>query len=89
MSKRFPAREHGSLNDDIAGAETEKDLNAMLYYHRVGTSQDADLLVMKDSENPSFMWGTTVSERDGRYLALTIRRDSSRVSINGVVVDWN
>lgn len=38
--QRYPERKaHGSAADDVAGTETESDMNAMLYYHRVGTIQ--------------------------------------------------
>jgi prolyl oligopeptidase len=77
--QRFPSRDHGSVNDDIAGTETEKDLNAMLYYHQIGTTQADDILVMKDPQNPTYMWSMGVSEKDGRFLALTVRKDTSRV----------
>ena len=53
----------------------------MLCYHRVGTSQDDDILVMKDPNNPHFLWGSAVSERDGRYLIVTVRKDTSRVNL--------
>lgn len=36
---------------------------------------------MKDSEHPEWMWATTISELDGRYLFLTVSRDTARVCI--------
>lgn len=40
ISQRFPKREsHGDIHSDAAGTETDKDVNAMLMYHRVGTEQ--------------------------------------------------
>lgn len=38
-----------------------------------------DILVYKDESNPEWMWGTEITEVDGRYLLLSIRRDTSRV----------
>lgn len=39
-AQRYPTREeHGSLTDDKAGTETTQDLDAKLYYHKVGTPQ--------------------------------------------------
>ncbi|KAH9950170.1 prolyl oligopeptidase [Amylocystis lapponica] len=77
--QRYPSRDfHGSAAEDIAGTETDSDLNAMVYYHRVGTTQSDDVLVYKDEEHPEWMWGTEVSEVDGRYLFLSVARDSSR-----------
>ncbi|KAJ3476870.1 hypothetical protein NLI96_g10855 [Meripilus lineatus] len=77
--QRFADREsHGSAAEDKAGTETESDKNAMLYYHRIGTSQSEDVLVLKDPSNPEWMWGAEISEVDGRYLLVTISRDTSR-----------
>jgi prolyl oligopeptidase len=47
------------------------NLNQELYYHRVGTPQDQDVLVNKRPDHPDWGFGTDVSE-DGRYLVLTI-----------------
>ena len=33
----------------------------------------------KDETNPTWMWGTEITEVDGRYLMLTITKDTSRV----------
>lgn len=95
----MPARKsHGDASDDKAGTETDEDLDAMLYYHRVGTPQcqfiltlcfswilticvqtAEDVLVMKDASNRDWMWGTQVTELDGRYVALHVNKDTSRV----------
>ena len=40
-----------------------------------------DILVYKDESNPEWMWGTEITEVDGRYLLLSIRRDTSRVCV--------
>jgi prolyl oligopeptidase len=78
--QRFPDRaSHGDAASDLAGTEIDDDRNAMLYYHRVGTSQAEDILVMKDPEHPEWMWGTGISEVDGRYLELYASRDTARV----------
>ncbi|KAI0922051.1 hypothetical protein AcV5_000515 [Taiwanofungus camphoratus] len=77
--QRMPSREsHGSADEDLAGTETDSDKNAMLYYHRIGTKQAEDILIHKDDEHPEWMWATQVSELDGRYLLLSISRDSAR-----------
>jgi prolyl oligopeptidase len=34
---------------------------------------------MKDPENPEWLWQVDISEIDGRYLALYISKDTSRV----------
>ncbi|PCH41552.1 hypothetical protein WOLCODRAFT_89370 [Wolfiporia cocos MD-104 SS10] len=77
--QRLPSREsHGSADTDLAGTETDSDRNAMLYYHRIGTDQSEDILVHKDSEHPEWMWSTEVTELDGRYLIMSISRDTAR-----------
>ncbi|KAH8092482.1 prolyl oligopeptidase [Cristinia sonorae] len=72
--QRFPAKEGA----ETTGIQTGSDTNAMLYYHRIGTPQSEDILVVKDDANPTYMFGTEISEIDGRYLLLTISRDTSR-----------
>ncbi|KAI9456943.1 prolyl oligopeptidase [Boletus coccyginus] len=80
--QRFPSREsHGLATEDKAGTETTGDKDAMLYYHRVGTPQSQDILVIKDAEHPEWMWGTYISELDGRYLFLSVCRDTARKNL--------
>ena len=38
-------------------------------------------MVIKDAENREWMWGTSISELDGRYLFLSVYRDTARVCI--------
>jgi hypothetical protein len=33
-----------------------------LYYHRVGEPQSQDTLILKDPENPTYMWGSAVTD---------------------------
>ncbi|KZT74475.1 hypothetical protein DAEQUDRAFT_720646 [Daedalea quercina L-15889] len=76
--QRFPTRQsHGSAEEDKAGTETDMDQNAMLYYHRIGTPQADDILVLKDELHPEWMWHMEVSEIDGRYLILSVSRDTA------------
>ncbi len=42
-----------------------------LYYHRVGTPQSDDVLVMKNDHEPDWGFGPTVTD-DGRYLIITV-----------------
>ncbi|GAA5931240.1 hypothetical protein JCM1841_000871 [Sporobolomyces salmonicolor] len=79
--QRFPERkEHGEDTDDKAGTETDADLNAMLYYHRVGTPQSEDVLVHKDPEHPEWMFGAGATE-DGRYVIMTASKDTARSNL--------
>lgn len=38
-----------------------------------------DFLVHKDDAHPEWMWGTQVTEVDGKYLILNISQDTARV----------
>ena len=71
-----PKVNQGSETDDIAGTETGGDRDAELMYHRIGTSQDEDILVHKDPENPHNMFGTEVTD-DGKYLIMSTSKDTS------------
>ena len=44
-----------------------------------------DILVLKDETHPEWMWHMQVSEVDGRYLILSISRDTApvRTSLRG------
>ncbi len=48
-----------------------------VYYHRLGTSQDADRLVYHRPDKKEWGFASTVTE-DGRYLILTIDEGTSR-----------
>lgn len=57
---RFPARDAGNRLSDALE-------NQRLYYHRIGTSQDDDVLVFEQPSRPRwFVYGST--SEDGRYL---------------------
>jgi len=50
-------------------------LNQKLYYHRVGTRQEDDVLVHKRPDEPEWGFGADVTE-DGRYLVITVWRNT-------------
>ncbi|THG07568.1 hypothetical protein TEA_014678 [Camellia sinensis var. sinensis] len=52
-----------------AGTETNVNLNHEVYYHFLGTDQSEDILCWRDSENPKYSFGTSVTD-DGKYLLL-------------------
>ena len=63
---------YGRYDEPPAGAAFQKtNLNQKLYYHRVGTSQHDDVLVYKRPDEPTWGFGTHVTE-DGRYLVINI-----------------
>ena len=41
---------------------------------------------MRDAEHPTYMWGASVSEVDGRYLYLYTSKDTSRVCLDHVIM---
>lgn len=47
------------------------NLNMKVYYHRVGTQQEKDVLVYERPDEPSWGYGCDVTE-DGRYLVMTV-----------------
>ena len=47
------------------------NLNQKVYYHRVGTPQDKDVLIYQRPDHPDWGFDPTVTE-DGRYLILTV-----------------
>ncbi|RKP11067.1 prolyl endopeptidase-like protein [Thamnocephalis sphaerospora] len=73
---RFP---EPSVEKDKAGTETGSNLNAMLYYHRLGTPQSEDQLIVRDPDHPHYMFGAEVTD-DGRWLVVTTTRDCDPVN---------
>lgn len=61
---RYPRPEEGA-------AFTSLNTNMKVYYHRVGTSQVADVLVYERPDHPEWGFQLNVSE-DGRYLIITV-----------------
>ncbi|CAB5363948.1 uncharacterized protein OCT59_008100 [Rhizophagus irregularis] len=72
---RYP--EPGKKDDK--GTETDSNKNAMLYYHRLGTSQSEDILVYKDPENPEYMF-TAQSTLDGQFIVIKIEKDCDPIN---------
>lgn len=65
---RFPA-------EATDAGEANREQSHRLFYHRVGTSQDADLFVFEHSTLRGVILQPEVTE-DGRYLVVTIAGDS-------------
>lgn len=79
--QRFPERKgHGTDTDDTAGTETDADLNAMVYYHRVGTPQSEDVLVHKNADEPEWMFGVGSTD-DGRFVTMSTSKDTGRSNL--------
>ncbi len=73
---RYPAPESLADCDDKEkrGAETDEARNQAIYYHVLGTPQEADRLVFTDPEFPKRIYGLQ-STRDGAYLIVTHSED--------------
>ena len=67
---RYPA-------PDSSRALTNQNQGRAVYYHRVGTAQDADELVFEDRAHPSHFPGIGVSE-DERFAFLTVSDNGAR-----------
>ncbi|TWT42594.1 Prolyl endopeptidase precursor [Thalassoglobus neptunius] len=61
---RFPPPEDGAEFQNL-------NVNQAIYYHRVGDSQDDDLLIFHRPDQPEWGYSTSVTE-DGRYLIITV-----------------
>jgi prolyl oligopeptidase len=60
---RFPAPEPGK-------ELTETDHDCKVYYHRIGTTADKDVVIYERPDHPTWQFDVTVT-RDGRYLVIT------------------
>jgi prolyl oligopeptidase len=65
---------------DKAGTETEKLQYQKVYYHRVGSSQEEDVLIYEDSTQPDWMFDASVTN-DGNYLLLSTRKNCDDIGL--------
>ncbi|KAJ3496917.1 hypothetical protein NLJ89_g10419 [Agrocybe chaxingu] len=75
--QRYPGKNGADASSVIT---TDEDLDAMIYYHRLGTSQAEDVLVYQDKENREWMFSIEITE-DDRYLILYLLKDSARQNL--------
>jgi len=66
---RYPTPKKG---DELKGENT----NCKVYYHKVGTSQDQDVLVYEDQANPEWSFHASVTD-DEKYLIITVTESTS------------
>jgi len=52
--------------------QTESNVNQKIYFHRLGTSQDEDVMVIEDKENDKSpnMYGMSVTRESASFLYL-------------------
>lgn len=84
--QRYPVAEedkHGKDTDDHSGTETNSNEFAKLYYHRVGTPQSEDILIMEDPEQPMYMFYASIT-LDSKYIILGTSRDTSPSSLTWI-----
>jgi prolyl oligopeptidase len=74
---RYP--KPSSVGKEAAGSEIDVNLNHQVYYHRLGTSQDSDVLIYNTPDEPKWMFGVEVTT-DGRYLILTISKSTAPIN---------
>ncbi|KAJ4832909.1 hypothetical protein Tsubulata_026923 [Turnera subulata] len=74
---RYPAPKQGKEID--AGTETNANIYHELCYHTLGTRQSEDILCWRDSENPKYMFGASVTD-DGKYLLMSIEENCGPIN---------
>jgi len=65
---------------DKAGVETDKLGPQKVYYHRVGTKQEEDVLVYMDEKQEEWMFDAQVSN-DGKFLLFDVRKDCNEINL--------
>jgi prolyl oligopeptidase len=73
---RYPQPASGPAD---AGTETDANLNQSLWYHRLGTPQEQDVLVFRAPEHPKWMMSGYVTE-DGKLLIISISESTDPVN---------
>lgn len=66
--KGFFYARYDEPDSDIALQQVVR--NQKIYYHRIGTSQDEDILIHERSDRPDWIWSLQLST-DGQYLVLS------------------
>ncbi|KAF6762498.1 prolyl oligopeptidase [Ephemerocybe angulata] len=72
--QRYPERTKGV---EASGIETGGDVDAKMYYHRIGTPQSEDTLVYYDKDTPNAMYHLEFTY-DRKYVTMSVVSDTSR-----------
>src|SRR5262249_55942383 len=68
---------YAAFDAPVAGQElTAQNFNHKLYYHRLGTEQSADKLVMFRPEHKEWFYGAQISD-DGRWLVVSVTKSTN------------
>ncbi|KAL9648103.1 hypothetical protein ABK040_007469 [Willaertia magna] len=73
---RYPAPK---ANVESLGSETEANEFNKVYFHKIGTSQDEDILIYEENSQPKWMFGVQVTD-DGKYLIVTVSESTAPVN---------
>ncbi|MEW6508604.1 MAG: prolyl oligopeptidase family serine peptidase [Bacteroidota bacterium] len=74
---------YSRYNEPLPGDELKQaNENQKLFYHKLGTPQSEDILILEDRENPKRLFGAFVTD-DQRYLLINVAQGSS--SYNGLM----
>eukprot|EP01087_Luapelamoeba_hula_P003251 TRINITY_DN1304_c0_g1_i1.p1 TRINITY_DN1304_c0_g1~~TRINITY_DN1304_c0_g1_i1.p1 ORF type:complete len:711 (+),score=120.10 TRINITY_DN1304_c0_g1_i1:120-2252(+) len=71
-----PTFVEGDAEAPKAGAEVDANVDHKLYYHKLGTSQDEDVLIFDTPEEPKLMFGIEITD-DGKYLLITVYKGTA------------
>jgi prolyl oligopeptidase len=69
--KGFYYSRYPTPNTSDLGREVDSSENQKVYYHILGTEQDADILVFAEPDYPKRMFGLETT-RDGKYLLISV-----------------
>jgi len=89
---RYAPQQESSEAAEKIGTKTQKAVDMKLYYHKINTPQDADVLMYEDLKNPEWLFSTSMSV-DGKYLMISTSRSAADiqlrhyVDLSGVTLD--
>ncbi|XP_054157272.1 uncharacterized protein LOC128955623 [Oppia nitens] len=62
------------------GTDPKPPENQKLYYHKINTNQDQDIMITKFPEHPKWLIGTPIVSDDGKYVHIFPQEGTSTVS---------
>ncbi|KAF0975107.1 hypothetical protein FDP41_005860 [Naegleria fowleri] len=64
---------------ETLGSEVDANEFSKLYYHKLGTPQDEDILIYEEKTQPKWMFGASVTD-DGKYLLIYVSESTAPVN---------